>query len=556
MRYLLTGFLSLFLLTLFNSCQKEVSVEFGVPAKGSLQGDGGDCLPKTVAGTYIAGKAFADSNFIEVTVDVLTPGPYTVATDTLNGYSFKATGTFSAAGTNTVRLKGSGTPTAAGVNNFTVLFDSSFCEIAITVSPAGSSGSPATFTLVVSPTGCTAFDRQGNYIKDTALNSTNRVGVQVNVTATGTYTIATNTLNGYSFSATGTFSTTGVQTVFLQGTGKPVAAQIDNFTVTAGTLTCAFQVTVLATVPSPCGITAQGTYTTGTALSATNKVVLTHTYSAAGNYTVTTGTTNGYSFTTSPSPYAATAGSNTITLNAVGTPTAAGTNTFTVNYDDGTTCTFSVTVVAGTPVINTDYFPLTTNNWWSYNYTGASPSSDTLIMKVTGPTTVGGMGYQRFEWSSAAQGGAFAEYFYRKDASTGYYYEGIDTAGFGPQAIFTNTAALDINFLRNTLTTGQTWNSTEYPVTLNITGYSGPSTLRFKFTCDNNNATLTSATGGTITNVYQITSVLQANIGGLFVDVSDPIKTYYAKGIGQVKYREDADPINIYEENIRYWKVN
>ncbi len=110
MRYLLTAFLGLFLLTFFNSCQKEVSVEIGLPARGSLQGDGGDCLPKTVAGTYMAGRAFTDSNFVEVTVNVLIAGPYTIATDTLNGYSFKATGTFAGAGVNTVRLKGNGTP--------------------------------------------------------------------------------------------------------------------------------------------------------------------------------------------------------------------------------------------------------------------------------------------------------------------------------------------------------------------------------------------------------------------------------------------------------------
>ena len=541
------------LFSFFLSCQKEISVEYGEPAKGSLQSSAGDCLPKLVAGSYIANKALNDSNFLEVTVNVTTPGPYTIYTDTANGYSFRASGTFANTGTNTVRLKGSGMPAAAGIDDFMVVFDSSICFVDVTVLPSGSTGGPAVFTLLGAPGGCAAFGLVGNYYKDTTLDARHKVTVNVNVTTVGTYTINTNTQNGYFFSATGSFGATGPHTITLNGSGKPAAVGTDNFTVTAGSATCTFPVTVTTPAASGnCVATFQGTYTAGTATTTANKVILTHTYATAGSYNITTTPVNGYSF--GLANYVATAGANTVTLTATGTPLVAGTNTFTVNFGDGQTCTFTVTVSSGTtPPINTDYFPIAANNWWSYDYTGGPP--DTMIMKVTGPATVGGQAYQRFEWSSPAAG-PFAEYFYRKDASNGFYYEGIDTTGFGPEVIFTNTGSLHLNILRNTLTTGQTWTSTEYPVILNITGYSGPSVLRYKYTCDNSNATLTSATGRTINNVYQVTSVLQANIGGQFVDVGDLIKTYYARGIGQVKYLNDSDPADIYQETIRNWQVN
>ena len=168
MRNLLTCLVTVAVFALLNSCQKEVSVEYGEPANGSLRSSAGDCLPKLVAGSFIATKALNDSNFIEVTVDVLSAGPYTIFTDSLNGYSFKASGTFANTGSNTVRLKATGKPVVSGINNFTVFFDSSFCDIAITVLPAGSSGGPAAFSLAGAPAGCTAFDLGSvTYYKDT-----------------------------------------------------------------------------------------------------------------------------------------------------------------------------------------------------------------------------------------------------------------------------------------------------------------------------------------------------------------------------------------------------
>jgi hypothetical protein len=137
-RYL--SFTSVIFLLLIVSCQKEKSFELGKLSQGSLQDSLGDCLSKTVAGTFIAAKALNDSNFIDVTVNVTQTGRYTVYTDTVNGYSFKATGTFTILGSNTVRMKGLGTPAVAGTDDFTIFYDSSFCDVSVTVLPSGSSG--------------------------------------------------------------------------------------------------------------------------------------------------------------------------------------------------------------------------------------------------------------------------------------------------------------------------------------------------------------------------------------------------------------------------------
>ena len=141
-RYLgLTSFLVCILLF---SCQKESSFELGKQSKGSLQSANGNCLSKTVNGVYEAGKVLADTDYIDVTVDVTKTGAYSVYTDTVNGYYFKGTGKFTTVGAATVRMKAFGTPLAAGTNTFSVFYDSSFCSVDVTVVGSGGSSGGTT----------------------------------------------------------------------------------------------------------------------------------------------------------------------------------------------------------------------------------------------------------------------------------------------------------------------------------------------------------------------------------------------------------------------------
>ena len=81
---------------LFFSCQREFKFDIEPSIASSLQKDmDGNCLPITVAGTYIKGQNLGDSNYLEVTVNATAPAPYTIITDTVNGYSFKSSGSFS-----------------------------------------------------------------------------------------------------------------------------------------------------------------------------------------------------------------------------------------------------------------------------------------------------------------------------------------------------------------------------------------------------------------------------------------------------------------------------
>ena len=246
----LLGFL---LLVFIISCQKELSLENPAPAQGSLQTEStGECLPKTVAGTYKTGSALGDTNFIEVEILVTTPGSYTVQTDLVNGYSFKGTGSITTSGIHNIKLKGTGTPIADGTEEFTVTFDSTTCIIPITVLPGSSSGGPAVFTLSQGTGGiCMDASVSGSYVKNVALTSTNQVSIKLNVTTAGTYSISTNSVNGYSFSGSGTVGATGTQTVILTGSGTPTNEGTNTFTVTAGTSTCTFTVTVTPTGTNP-----------------------------------------------------------------------------------------------------------------------------------------------------------------------------------------------------------------------------------------------------------------------------------------------------------------
>ncbi|HRX95133.1 MAG TPA: hypothetical protein P5158_13485, partial [Chitinophagaceae bacterium] len=218
-------YLVAFLLIVFVACQKELSFETGnAPGTATLQADiNGDCLPKTVNGSYEVGVPLVTTvNTISVDVNVLATGSYTITTDTVNGFYFNSSGIFTNLGTNTITLRGIGTPFTAGTFNFKVNLDTFYCDIQVTVLPAGAGG-PADFTLEGAPNTCTNANVQGTYVLNTALSGSNQVVLNVNVITVGTYNITT-TFQGMTFSASGAFGTTGATTVTLQGSGTPTTA--------------------------------------------------------------------------------------------------------------------------------------------------------------------------------------------------------------------------------------------------------------------------------------------------------------------------------------------
>ena len=394
MKKYIIGWLALCLI-LAIGCQKEVSFEVGnKPSDGSLLSEvTGDCLPKTVNGTYVAAEPLVPAtNTITVSVNVKETGVYTVYTDTVNGYFFRATGVFVTLGTNTVTLRSNGTPFSAGVNNFVVNYDTSTCDIAITVLPVGTK--PGVCTLETSAGNCSGAVVGGSYATTNPLNFTNTVKISVNVTTIGTYTISTTTTNGMIFSGTGSFTTTGVQLVTLAGTGTPVTNGNTPIPLTVGTTTCNFIVPVgnpaigtFGTTGAACTpANVSGTYTVGTALvSTTNTVQVQVNVTTAGVFSITTNTIDGITFAASGT--FSTPTTTLVTLNGTGTPTSGGTKTFTVTFGTST-CTFSVPVSGpgGAAVFAANCATATPNG--IYKAGTALTASNTITLPVT-VTTAG-----------------------------------------------------------------------------------------------------------------------------------------------------------------------
>lgn len=342
---------------IFNSaCQKELNFDIDGIARGSLKADvTGDCLPSTINGIFRKDSVLNNTNFIDIQVDLTNTGTYEIKSDTVNGYSFKGTGTLGIRGLNTVRLYGSGKPVVSGTDVFTIRFDTSMCEIDVNV--IGPGVGVAVFTLGGAPGACSGAIINGTYTQGTPLDVSNTALITVNVTAIGTYTFGAVSLNGIAFTSVGVFTALGVQSITMNGTGLPLNPGISNVTASNNTLTstCTFTIDVLPSggptqavftlngVPGACsGAISNGTYTAGTVLTASNTLTLNVTVVTAGAYSVTTNTINGISFSSTGNFTAP--GVQTITLTGTGTPVAPGAFNFTATAGI-TTCTFSVTVV-------------------------------------------------------------------------------------------------------------------------------------------------------------------------------------------------------------------
>lgn len=230
---------SLFLVLLFStySCQKELYFD---KSCGSLLDSAGFCRPSMLSGDYRADQVLGSGNYLDIQVDVETPGPYLIVSDTINGYSFKAMGSFGNSGSNSVRLYASGKPLQQGLNVFTINYCNTTCTFSVTVLPPTTP--PAQIELGGAPGGCTGVI-VGAYTTGIAMNASNVVVQDVIINSTGPYVISTDTVNGVYFSAAGSFTNTGNQTIDLSGSGTPLAPGVYTFTLTAGNSYCTFQIT-------------------------------------------------------------------------------------------------------------------------------------------------------------------------------------------------------------------------------------------------------------------------------------------------------------------------
>jgi hypothetical protein len=546
---------------LMNGCQKELSFEGGnTPSDGSLQSDvSGDCLPKTINGAYVAGTPLVPAtNTIAVQVNVTKAGSYEVYTDTVNGYFFRATGTFTALGANTVTLRSTGTPFTAGVNNFIVSYNGTICDIAVTVLPAGAGG-PAAFTLQGSPTTCGAVVN-GNYSTTVALGVSNTVTLTVNVTAIGTYTISTAPTGGMTFAASGVFAATGVQTVILNGSGTPTTGGNNTIPVTAGASSCSFVVNVggpaagtLGGGPGACTpATIHGLYILSTVLTAADTVQIQVNVTTAGVYNITTNTVTGFSFSSSGN--FATTGIQNVTLTGTGTPTTLGPQTFTVTFGTSS-CTFTVTVA---PI---DYFPRTTNSNWSYEFDD-NPIDSILINVIPQTLTVAPNTYNIFMYTPDITLGFDTSGYYRKNA--GDYFQFFDVGAF---VTYDNPQWVEYVMLKDNVPVNTNWKSAGYAGTITPPNPPGGAaqalTIRFSYTILQKDVSLSITTStGTVNydNVIVVEEKYEQLTGpGTWTDITSVVgygKSYYARGIGLIKYENfDNTGALFYQQELRRYQV-
>lgn len=105
----------------------------------------------------------------------------------------------------------------------------------------------ATGSLKSSLGNCMPVTINGKYVRGTAFTDSNSVIVQVNFSTPGSYSISTDTANGFSFQGSGITADSGLQSIILKGTGTPLAAQLSNFIVTFDTSVCMFSINVADT---------------------------------------------------------------------------------------------------------------------------------------------------------------------------------------------------------------------------------------------------------------------------------------------------------------------
>ena len=516
-------------LTVFTACQKELSFDNGGVSFGTLKSAAtGDCLPSTLYGIYKKDSVLTTDNYIDVQVSVLIPGTFEIRSDTINGYSFRKVGNVGA-GLNTIRLYASGKPLATGTNTFTIKYDSSVCKFNVTV-VAGTAGG-AIYTLGGSPGNCSGVTLAGTYQAGTAMTPVNTATMTVSVTVVGTYSVTTTAMNGVTFATSGLFTTQGVQNITLAATGTPAAAGAFNYPVTANSSNCTFSVTyassgppavyTLGGAPSSCtGVILNGTYTAGTALTASNYVKINVIVTTPGTFSITTTSANGISFSASGVFTSTLPNPQLVTLVGSGTPTTGTTNNYTAT-GNGSPCTFSVPVGAGPT--STDYYPLTTSTWWSYDDVN---SFDTVVNTVIGAATYNGNSYKEIEENSPA-GTIVDTAHIRKSGND--YHQWTTTDGLTYGLMFDNQVFTDIIILKENAPTNTTWSNT----------YSGTfsgiaASVKYDFKIASASTTIT-VNGVTYNNVIHVTYDVSISAMGLPFTVIQNNENYYAKGIGPLK---------------------
>lgn len=192
----------------------------------------------------------------------------------------------------------------------------------------------------------------GRYLKDSLLTDSNYIRVSVNITATGKYTIYTDTSNGIWFRDTGTVMNTGLHIFKLKGYGQPISFSTSSFIIHFDNSICTFIIPPNQAVfnfisnSGNCPvISVFGGYSVGASLSIADTVTFPINVTIPGIFSIKTVTINGLTFSSQGTFYEK--GTYNMTLVGKGIPAAPGTSFFPLTIAN-TTCSFSITSVYDT----------------------------------------------------------------------------------------------------------------------------------------------------------------------------------------------------------------
>lgn len=186
-------------------------------------------------GNYVVNQPVTNENYINLIVNVTTPGNYTIYGTTTNGYNFSTSGEFIATGNYTIKLNAQGTPIVAQTNIVTFtdgnLPLSCANPTSITVLPKSN------FTI-----NCSTITVNGQYKVGQPLINSNTITIPVNVTSLGYYSVTSNNVDGISFNKFGSFTSLGAQSITIIGNGIPNSSTDKTITLTinsaSGSSTC------------------------------------------------------------------------------------------------------------------------------------------------------------------------------------------------------------------------------------------------------------------------------------------------------------------------------
>ena len=415
----------------------------------------------------------------------------------------------------------------------------------------GGGGGFAAGTLGETAGVCTPVTPSGAYTQGVPLTSTNTVTVKANVTALGTYTILTNTVNGVIFQKTGTFTTLGLQDVILVGSGTPVNSGNQNFAVGFGASSCSFTLNFGAGTPPATGtlggspgnctpVTPAGTYTQGIALAPSNTVQVQVNVATVGAYTISTAPVNGVTF--SATGTFATTGVQNVTLVGTGTPINSGPQTFAVTFGSST-CNFSITFAPGTPPPTGDYFPTTTGSYWVYGNIDGNAADSFIVTSTGGMKTIGTQSYNVFTFDDVPPSGSPDSLFYRKGG--GIYYENFNFEDlFG---IPSSPPNLEYKFLDENVAAGTSWQSTNVTFTDQGVTY----TFYIKMTLTEKATTPTTSGVVTSSDVIKVKYDYYISASGFPPTIFYKEERWFARGKGVI-YNSFEDifgqtPVEIYK---------